>query len=261
MSDEKPEEKPQDQSVAEVPPQDTQIVLTPHADFTMKDLEAIQKFKDDGMLGLHTITDVDVERCMSLYLDGKSYRQVAQVLKINKTVIMFLAHKFKWFELRQDYLAELGATLKDKIVESKLQSQEFLLELILAYQKKISKNIHQYLRTDNEAFADKIDPKDIGTILKVMELLHKINQENIGTPGDKSLVGLNGLGEGMTITKVGKDSIEITPKGPSAYSSKLKQFADLKREQEKASQPAPKQTHDIIVEQTLTEKEDKNEVE
>jgi transposase len=251
------EEKPPEKVEEKV--EETAMSTIPHADFTMRDLEAVSKFKENGMLGLHAIVDVDVERMMALYMDGKSYRQIAQVLKKDKTIILFLAHKFKWFEIRQDYLAELTATLKDKIVESKLQSQEFLLEVILAYQKKISRNIHQYLRTDSESFVDRIDPKDIGTVLKVMELLHKLNHETLGTPGDKSMVGLNGLGEGVTITKTGANSVEITPKPPSAVSSRLKAFADFKREQERASAAPVRETHDITTEKPLTENGEENE--
>jgi hypothetical protein len=237
---------------------DTQVAVIPFADFTMKDLEAVNKFKEEGMLGLHTVKDTDCERAMALYLDGKTYRQVANVLKVNKTIVLFLAHKFKWFELRKEYLDELHATLKEKVLESKLQSQEFLLHLTLAYQKKIGKNIDQYLRTDNEDYYDKIDGKDISTLLKVIELLHRLNSENLGNPnGDKSLVGLNGLGEGVTITKTGNNSVEITPRAPSPFSSKLKQFAELKRQQEKDSQSADKKSDDIIVE--TSNKENKNE--
>lgn len=235
---------------------DDKAVAILQQDFTMKDLALIEKFKEDGMLGLHTLKDTDCERCMGLYMDGKTYRQIAQVTKINKSVILFLAHKFKWFELRRDYLEELQVTLKDKVLESKLQSQEFLLELVLAYQKKVSRNVHQYLRTDDSNFFDKIDPKDINTVLKVMELLHKFSAENFGNPNDKALVGLNGLGEGMTITKTGSNSVEITPKSP--FSSKLKEFADLKRQQEKAQQP-PRSSHDITIDQTSTEKKNENE--
>ena len=222
-------------------------------DFTMKDLEMVEKFKEGGMLGLAQITDVDVERMMGLYLDGKTYRQVANLTKKNKSIVLFLAHKFKWFELRSEYLEELQATLPQKILESKLQSQEFFLHLVLAYQKKIGKNIDQYLRTDNEEFADKIDAKDLNALLKITELLHRLSSENLSNPGDKSLVGLNGLGEGVTITKTGNNSVEITPKSP--FSNKLKQFADLKRAQEKESQPKP---HDIAMDQPST-KESKNE--
>lgn len=232
--------------------------LIPFNDFTVKDLEAIEKFKDGGMLGLAQFTDTDIERCMSLYLDGKSYRQIAQVTWKNKTTIMFLAHKFKWFELREAYLEELQATLPSKILESKLQSQEFLLHLTLAYQKKIGKNIDQYLRTDDEKFADKVDSKDLSTLLKIMEMTYKLNVENLGSGDKPPLVGISGMSDGVTITKTGENSVEITPKSPIA--SRLKQMADFKREQEKADKPAPKPVHDISKqEQTKTEKGTDNE--
>lgn len=211
-----------------------------NSDFTMKDLELIEQFKEDGMLGLHTLTDIDVERMMNLYMDGKSYRQIAVLLKKNKTIILFLAHKFKWFELRAEYLDELHATLKNKIVEAKLQDQEFLLHLSLAYKKKIGKNIDQYLRTDNSEFYDQINNRDLGTLMKVMEMLHKLNSENLGEK--PPLVGLSGMGEGVTITKTGTHSVEITPK-QSPFASKLKQFAELKREQDK--QEAAEKSNDI----------------
>lgn len=235
--------------------EEKQVTLIPQNDFTMKDLETIEKFKEDGMVGLHTLKDTDCERCMALYLDGKSYRQVAQVTKIRKDVILFLAHKFKWWELRKEYLDELQATLKEKVMESKLQSQEFLLELVLAYQKKISKNVHQYLRTDNAEFADRIDGKDIGTVLKVMELLHRLNSENFAVASDKSLVSLNGMGEGVNITRTGNNSVEITPRGPGPFGTKLKQMAEMKREQERANLPAAKPAHDIVIEKEEAENE------
>lgn len=231
------------------------LALIPFNDFTIKDLETIKKFKEDGLLGLHTILETDVERMMGLYMDGKSYREIANLVKKNKAVVLFLAHKFSWFEFRKEYLDELKATLPNKIIESKLESQKFLLHLITAYKKKIGKNIDQYLRTDNAEFADKIDNKDLTVLYKTMELLHKLDVENIGSPGDKSMVSLNGLSpDGVTITKTGENSVEITPK-VSTYSSKLKQYADFKREQERASQSPPKKPHDITLEQTLTEKE------
>jgi len=235
-----------------------EVALMPFADFTIRDLEAIEKFKEDGMLGLHTLKETDCERAMALYLDGKTYRQIATTIQIQKPVILFLAHKFKWWELRKEYLDELQATMANKVLDSKLQTQEFLFDLILAYRKKIGKNLQKYLRTDDEQWMDKVDNKDMGTVFKCIELLHRMNAETFGSPnGDKSLVAFNGMvGEGVTITKTSNNSVEITPK--SLFASKLKQFADMKREQEKEVQ-VPKPSHDIVIEQTSTEKEKGNE--
>ncbi|HEY5235635.1 MAG TPA: hypothetical protein VIJ14_05615, partial [Rhabdochlamydiaceae bacterium] len=227
----------------------TELALVPSGDFTLKDMEQIQKFKDEGLIGLASVDLLDIERAMALYIDGKTYRQITNTLKIKKEVILWAAHKYKWHELRTQYLEELGATLPTKVLESKLQSQEFFLHLILAYQKKIGKNIDKYLRTNDEQWHDKVDVKDINTLLKITELLHNLDSQNLSNPGDKSLINLNGMGEGMTITKTGANSVEITPKSP--FSSKLKQFADIKREQEKAKE-TPVQSHDISKKEQIT---------
>ena len=233
------------------------VSILPQADFTIKDLETIEKFKEDGMLGLHTLVETDVERMMGLYMDGKTYREIAALTKKNKAIILFLAHKFSWFEMRREYLDELHAIMKDKIIDAKLQDQAFLLHLSLAFKKKIGRNIDSYLRTDDVKFADQIDNKDLSTLLKIMELTQRFNSDNPGNLTEKPLVGLNGMGEGVTITKTGTNSVEITPKN-SGYSSKLKQFAELKREQEKASIIPPKPTHDISTE-TLTKNKQESE--
>lgn len=237
---------------------DKAVAVLPYGDFTMKDLELIEKFKEGGMLGLHTLVDTDVERMMGLYIDGKTYRQIANITKIRKDVILFLANKFSWFELRKDYLDELQAIMKDKITESKLQNQEFLFDLIMVYRKKIGKNMNRYLKTDDEQWTDKFDAKDLNVYFKCVELLEKLNADsyNPSNPDNKSLVAFNGMGEGVTITKTGSNSVEITPKSP--FSSKLKEFADLKRQQEKAQQ-APKESNDITIDQTSTEKKNENE--
>lgn len=233
-----------------------EIALMPVGDFTMRDLETIEKFKENGLLGVHTLTQTDVERCMALYLDGQSYRQVAQITHIKKDVILYLAHKFSWWELRKDYLEELKLTMPDKILECKIQDQKFLFDLIMAYRKKMGKHLFKYLKTDSDEWMDKIDKKDMGMYFKCVELLASLNAETY-TPGDKSLVALNGMGEGVTITKTGANSVEITPK---PFSNKLKQFADMKREEEKAQQVPPKQPHDITIQtSTENESEDKNE--
>jgi hypothetical protein len=234
----------------------TDLALLQTSDLTLKDLELVEKFKENGMLGLHTLGPTDVERCMALYMDNQTYRQIARITHIKKDVILFLSHKFKWWEMKKEYLDELNATMKDKVVESKLQSQEFLLKVLLAYQKKISRNIDKYLKTDDETWADKIDSKDLSALIKCTEMLHNLDAENYGVNQKPPLVGLSGMSEGVTITRTGNNSVEIAPK--SQFSSKLKEFADLKRQAEKENQPAPKETHDIKNE-TLTVKEDKNE--
>lgn len=208
-------------------------------DFTQEDLQRIEAFKEGGMLGLANITEVDITRMMDHYLSGMSYREISQILKKDRTVILFLSQKLDWFSMRKTYMQELQLTVRDRVLDAKLQSQEFLLHLGYALQRKIAKSVDRFLRTDSDEDAKLINPKEIEKYLKVVDSLHRLNGEMKPGFGDRPMVGLN-AGEGMTIKKVGENEIQITPGTPNKgqVSSRLKQFADMKRNLEKEQNDA-----------------------
>jgi len=111
-----------------------------------------------------------------------------------------------------------------------LVNQDFLLQLIHMWQKKIGNKITKYLATDNEQFAKDIDLKEVDKYLKTVEMLHKLSSEKGGNAGGTPAVGLN-LGDGDTIERKGDNTVEITPKS-KAIGDMLKQFADSRREEE-----------------------------
>jgi hypothetical protein len=211
----------------------------PTHDFTLEDLEKIEKFKNGGMLQLANVTENDIKRMMDMYLSGRTYRQISRIMSSDKSMIMYLSQKLDWYGMRKTYIEELGLILRDKVPESKLQSQEFLLKLQSTFERKIGRKMDRYLRTDDESVANAIDLKEIDKYLKIVETINRLNSDK--SFGERPMVGLN-PGEGMTIQKIGENRIEITP--TSGIQTRLKEFADLKR---KATQ---KQSSDISKEQT-----------
>jgi hypothetical protein len=225
----------------------------PLHDFTPQDLEKIEKFKEEGMLGLAAINETDVTIMMDHYLSGRNYREIAKIMNKDKTLIMFLSQKLDWFALRREYIEELMIHNRDRVLEHKLSSQDFLLKLTYALEKKISRHVTRFLKTNSEEDAKKIDDKAIDKYLKVVEALHRLNGET-KLPGEKPpLVGITPTG-GMTITKTADNKIEITTRNENR-NSRLKKFADMKRAEEK-----PK-SNDIEVESTPDgdESDDENE--
>lgn len=202
----------------------------PTTDLSPVDLEKVRAFREEGMPGLYKLEESQIARMMDLYLDGKPYSQISRITRISKTTIMFLSDKFNWFALRQDYLVELEANMRNRVIESKLVSQDFLLQLSHAWQKKIGKNITQFLATGDEKYANEIDLKEVDKYLKTIEILHKISSENAAGKNKTPAVGLN-LGDGVTITKKDDNSVEITPK-QKTVGDLLKQYADSRRDEE-----------------------------
>lgn len=209
------------------------IIVEPENDFSQKDLEVIKAYTDAGLPGIGAIDEQKLARVLDMYLSGKTYRQIATTMQVQKQVVLYLSYKFNWFELRKDYLADLEANIRARVLEAKIVNQDFLLQLQQMWQKKIGSNITKYLATDNVDFANAIDLKEVDKYLKTVEMLHRLGATKGEAPADNTrpMVGLN-AGDGVTIVKTGENSLEITPKS-KAIGDALKQFADMRREEEK----------------------------
>lgn len=215
-------------SKKEFPKDLTTVTVDPVTDMTPAELAKIQEFVDGGKLGIATVKDTELVRMMDLYLSGKSYSQISQIMRINKATILYLSHKFDWYPMRQEYLAELERTLATRLIEAKLSSKDFLLQLTHAWQKKIGRKVQAFLRTDDDAHASEIDLKEVDKYLKTVEMLHKLSLDPRPMSEKAPIIGLH-LGDGVTVKHIG-DKIDITPK-QSTIKNKLKEYAEFRRAQ------------------------------
>lgn len=201
----------------------------PEHDFSEKDLKIIQEYMEMGLPGVAVVDNIKMSRILDMYLSGKTYRQISTIMNIRKEVILYLSHRFKWFEARKEYIEDLERNMRSQLIETRIKSQDFLLQLMSMWQKKIGNNISKYLATDNEDFANNIDLKEVDKYLKTIEILHRISTDKTPSPAS-SPIGLN-VGDGVTITKKGNNEVEITPKS-NVIGSLLKEYADMRRAQE-----------------------------
>lgn len=215
-------------------PGDTEVeVKEPTTDITAPDLAKLQKYADEGLPGLATLKESDLQRILELYLSGKTYHQISRIMRLERPMILYLSHRFNWYPLRKEVLSEMENNIRGRVIEAKVASQDFLLQLTHAWQKKIGDKVEQYLRTGDVAHANAIDLKEVDKYLKTVEMLLKISDAKPPSGGSSAekapTVGLN-LGDGVTVKKVGDNEVEITPK---AAKSLVSQMADFRREQER----------------------------
>jgi antitoxin component of MazEF toxin-antitoxin module len=215
----------------------TQASATDLSDY---DLRAVQEYEDSGLPNISKIDDPTLYRMLELYLGGHTYRQISSTLNIKKVTIMYLSHKYKWYDAKREHLAELQEHMKNRIAEAKLMSQDFLLLLTQAWQKRIGRQLRAYLATDNPEHANQIDLKEVNQLMKTIELINALDSEGKDSKGKTPAVGLN-LGDGVTIEKSGENKITITPK-EKTIGDMLKKFADNRREEESKNKP---RVHDI----------------
>lgn len=205
----------------------------PKNDFSQKDLEVIKAYEEGGLKEIGTVDEKAMANMLDLYLSGKTYRQISTIVKLRKEIVLYMSYKFNWFDLRQEYLEDLESSMRGRVIEAKLVSQDFILQLQTMWHRKIGSRVTKYLATGNEEFIKELDLKEIDKYLKTAELLQKLAGEgkSLTTDNTRPMVGLN-AGDGVTIVKKGENEIEITPKS-KAIGDALKMFADARREEEK----------------------------
>lgn len=198
-------------------------------DISDESMKKVQQYMEAGLPEIATVDDVKLAKLTELYLSGKTYDQIANITRTDKTIVMYLSYKLNWSETRKTYMIELQDHMKRRIMEAKLSSQDFLLQLAQVWEKKVGHKLTRYLATDNEEHIDQINLKEVDRYLKITELLQKSMSEPAKDKGP--LIGLN-VGEGATITRKGDNQLEITPK-QKAIGDVLKHYADLRRDEEK----------------------------
>lgn len=207
-----------------------EIVVEPTTDIVGKDQDKLQKFIEDGLPGIGEVDEAQVAKMFDFYCAGKTYSQISGIMRVQKPVLLYLSHKLNWYLTRQEYLNDLEANIRRRVVEAKLQSQDFLLQMMQMWHKKIGAKMNRYMSTDNEEFSNQINLKELDRYLKTLELLQKSVGMTTGE-GKGPLVGIN-VGEGATVTRTGDNTIEVTPK-QKAVGDVLKEYANMRRVEEK----------------------------
>lgn len=198
-------------------------------DLSEQDMVKIAKFEESGCPGLAAVNEETLYRAFEMYLTGSTYWQIQSGLQLNRSLVVYMSHKYGWYPAKREYLNEINEKIKGRVIDSKLVSQDFLLLLTQAWQKKIGSKLRKYLATGDEANTD-IDLKEVQQLLKTIEMINDLDSEGKNSKGKSPAVGLN-LGDGVTIERSGDNKVTITPK-EKTLGDMLKKFADSRRAEE-----------------------------
>lgn len=202
-------------------------------DISEKDMEKVSKFMSDGLPGLAKLAESDFHRMTEMYMSGSTYHQISNATGHSRSIILYLSHTFGWYLARREYLHELQEKVKSRIIDSKLESKDFLLLYIQASQKRLGKNLKKYLATDDESHVNEINLKEVGQLLKTIEVLQGLDSEGKDSKGRTPAVGLN-FPDGVTIERSGDNKLTISPK-EKTVGDMLKKFAEKRREEQNKS--------------------------
>lgn len=203
-------------------------------DFTDEEVERINTYVSNGSIGLETVVKDEhkLNSLFGLYMAGKSYEEISKISRVKKDIVLYLSAKMKWYEKRMEYLEDIQRQITKKLSHTRVESLNFISDLINCHHKYYGDEINRYLQTNDRSIIDNLDLKALGQYFKSIEILEKIlNPTNISKGGGSgTTININAAGSKIDTTN---DSIEITPSNTGDILKALANLKDKKKSEDK----------------------------
>ena len=116
--------------------------------FTERERGVLEKAEKEG---IRPISPTLAAQMFELYLEGYSCEQIAKVnAPIREGEILFLRKKYQWDENKDNYCFNLQSQMRDKLMKQKLESLEFLTNMLAVTHKEHKEKSLRYLQTGKE---------------------------------------------------------------------------------------------------------------
>ncbi len=143
-------------------------------DWTVKELDTLKAIEESGAKPISTTLATQM---FQLFLEGYTCAEIAKQNKgFTEGDILYCRKKYKWDNERDEYVIQLNNQIKQKIMKQKLESAEFLTNMLSVIHKEHRDVMLKYLQTGNPDDLPKIG--SLRTYKEVVEILSKITGED-----------------------------------------------------------------------------------
>jgi hypothetical protein len=200
-------------------------------DMTPEEQKSLQEYISNGCPGLVKIDDAKVFSWLNLYMNGKSYAEIAHITKDKKDLVLYIAHRSKWFLKRVDYYGDISTGIATKMRNTKIQSADTVLNIISALGQFYNDKANKYLATNDSSIIEEMDTKNLASYYKALEVLEKLISPSGNSESDKPTVNINLGTGGATVTQRNDKTVDITtnPDSEEAAGNLLKALAKFQR--------------------------------
>jgi len=204
-------------------------------DFTNEEAERVNVYVQNGCIGLHDLVkdEAKVNSMFSLYMSGKTYAEISRITRTKKDIVLYMSAKMRWYKKRMEYLNEIQNKMTNKISETRVESLNFITNLINFHHKYYGDKIDKYLRTNDDSVVEDIDLKMLNHYFKSIEALEKVvNPANVKKGGSNTTININAT-DGAKVEQLDDNTVEITPGTTGDLLKKLSELKDSKRNSDK----------------------------
>jgi hypothetical protein len=157
-------------------------------DMNENERKVLAKYIQNGCADISTIDEAKVLRMFSLYMSGKNYIEICDATAINKDIVLYLSHKFKWYDQKMSHYQAISELLIQKIHLSKIEAADTISRSIVAMSKYLNKKFDNYINRNDDSVIKGPDNKIFVQYHKSIELLDKLFVDSTGRAKPKELI-------------------------------------------------------------------------
>lgn len=142
--------------------------------WTKKEMETLKSVQDNGA---KPIAPTLAAQMYSLFLQGYPCSEIARLNKgFSEGDILYCRQKYKWDEQRDEYAQQLTRQMQQNLIKQKLESMEYLTNMLSVIHKEHKDIMLKFLQTGNIDDLPKIG--SLKTYKDIIETLAKITGED-----------------------------------------------------------------------------------
>ena len=204
-------------------------------DFTKDEMKDLDTFVKNGCIGLSEIAgqDIRINNMFSLYMSGRTYIEISKITKTKKNIVYYMSAKFNWYSKRMEYLNSIQDAMVKKITTTRVESINFIANLIQFHHKWYGEKIDKYMETGDNLHIEDMDVKSLGQYFKSIEILEKmLNPSNVNKPGNSgTIININSAGNEINSSDIKDNTIDVEPGAAGDILKKLAKLKDIKKKE------------------------------
>lgn len=176
-------------------------------DMNPKEVEALDKFINDGLPGIIALTPEKAKAAVELYLNGASYQEISVKLSLKKVMITYIAYKNNFYEAKMEMYENMVNAVKHKMDLATIRGTDFIVDLMSSIESYYREILLKYSLSKDKRIIESADFENIKLYMKCMETIQKIQNPDTNS---KLPIGLN-FPKGATFKKIDDNTVEVSP--------------------------------------------------
>lgn len=201
-------------------------------DMSPEEIAMLEAYIDQGLPGIGKVTETSIFSWFNLYMNGRSYSEIAKETRSNLEQILCISNKYGWYNTKTEHYKNLMARIENKMTTTKAEGLSFLYDLLSFTHQLYSDDVVEFLKTKNKDVAARVDLRVVDRYVKIVDAINKVAaapeewvKALAAQQGNKTNVNIN-IGT-ATIKNMDDDTIDISP-----TESIVSQLAELKKKKE-----------------------------